>query len=274
MISIVINADTRPGCGAEVNTTGDHGSGSLMGVRSWDFLTEGVRNKLIFFSGHSVELVLYVDEHEPIPPAINQAIGDIAKEFHLGENFKFVCKPHQRSEQRWNELLYLEALKLATGDYIAHFDSDSVAFRDPNSDIVNRYIGFLESDGYNFICQPTTLSREEHGMWWASTRFFICKHNSINPAEIEHCIRNEGYRASMYGHCPALEHVLGRMAGAHGVFYPPADWSDYMVFSWSRYHKGLLAKLNRISYQAQRDYVLACGIHGPNDVISLPLIIQ
>lgn len=164
MISIVINADTRPGCGADVNTTGDDGSGSLNGVRSWDFLTDGMVNKHIFFAAHEHEIILYVDEHEPLPDNVREEIFEITRDW----NFHLVCKPHQRTDRRWNELLYLEALKLAKGEYVAHFDADCAAFRASESDITLRYVGWLNAGGYKFVCQPTTLTREQHGMYWAS----------------------------------------------------------------------------------------------------------
>lgn len=277
MISVVINCDTRPGCDAQVQTTGDHGEGSLNGVRSWDFLTDGVINKLNFFKGYDVELILYVDEHDPVPHRVTELISAAMV---LGDIQNFVCKSHDRSHQRWNELIYLEALKLATGNYVAHFDGDCAVFSRPDKqeDLIERHVRMLD-DGVGvlgfppkFICQPTTMKFDDHGMTWASTRFFFCRRESLNLLELEKCILDESYRAAKYGHCPALEHVLAAIAGPGSVFYPPANWNDYMIFSWSRYHKELLAKLNAMPYNDVRDYILACGIHGPNDVISVPLL--
>lgn len=266
MISIVINADSRPGCDAAVQTTGDHGGGSLHGVRSWDFLTDGVTNKLNFFHGHDVEVVLFVDEHDPIPEEVMENIRRIER---LDQ---FVCKQNVRRVPRWNEMLYLEALQLARGEYIAHFDGDCAAFKAPDWDAGTFYKNILNmGDGYRFVCQPTTMTLEEHGMDWASTRFFMCRRDWLDLDEVEKCIANESYRIGKYGHTPALEHVLGKMARKNGVLYPPADWNQYMVFSWSRYHKGLLAELNAWDYKDVRKYIVdECGIHGPNDVISKP----
>lgn len=275
MISLVINCDTRPGCDADVNTTGDHGEGSLNGVRSWDFLTDGVINKLNFFQGHEVELILYVDEHEPLPPSVTELItAGIIR----GDIQQLICKPHPRTHRRWNEMIYLEALKLAHGDYVAHFDGDCAAFSHPDrrEEVIERHVRMLETPhpvipnfAPKFICQPTTLTFEEHGMTWASTRFFFCRRESLNLPELEKCILDESYRAQKYGHCPALEHVLAGIAGRDSVFYPPANWNEYMIFSWSRYHRGLLKELNAWDYDDVRDYIVnRCGIHGPNDVIS------
>lgn len=263
MISIVINADTRPGCDAEVQTTGDHGGGSLHGVRSWDFLTDGVTNKLKFFNNYPCEVILYVDEHDIIPGYVMDKIQAI------DQLDNFVCKRHERVERRWNEVLYLEALKLAHGDYIAHFDGDCAAFSAPDCQADSFMIGLLASGNYKFICQPSTMAKEDHGMYWASTRFFMCRRETLDLVELEKCIRDESHRIGKYGHTPALEHVLGRMAGDNGVLYPLAQWHRYMIFSWSRYHRGLLAELNAWGYEDVRKYIVDdCGIHGPNDVIS------
>lgn len=244
-----------------------------MGVRSWDFLTDGVINKINFFNEFPVELILYVDEHEPLPESVREEILRITEHrFPLGR-FKFVCKRHEQTHRRWNEIIYLEALKLATGNYVAHFDGDCAVFAHPDlrDSIVEYHVRLLDSALIKFVCQPSTMGFLEHGMTWASTRFFFCRRESLNLSEIEKCIVDESYRAEKYGHVPALEHVLGAIGGTGSVFYPRANWDEYMIFSWSRYHRGLLAKLNTMSYNDVRDYILGCGIHGPNDVISKPI---
>lgn len=268
MISLVLNCDTRPHCDADVNTTGDFGKGSLQGVRSYDFLTEGPRMLLNFFSGYEIELILYVDQHEELPEDVRSDIHEMVKRQEIDV---FICQPHERKSRRWNERLYLNCLRLAKGDYIAHFDQDCAAFRDPNSDIVSQYLEWLSpAGGYQFVCQPTTLTLAEHKMYWASTRFFICKRETLDFAKLDEAVSNEGARVAKYGHAPALEHVLGRMGG---VFYPPANWDDYVVFSWARYHRGVLAKLNRMPYEEVRAFLFATcgGPLGPNDILCEPL---
>lgn len=261
MISVVLNCDNRRGSDSEVNTTGDFGKGSLQGVRSYDFICEGVRNKLQFFSGYSVEMILYVDEVEPLPDNVRSEIHEMVKRKEIDI---FICQPHERKSKRWNERLYLNALKIAKGDYVAHFDQDCAAFRDPNSDIVGNYLYWLNEGGYQFICQPTTMELKDHKMWWASTRFFICKRETLDFVQLDEAVSNEGARFAKYGHAPALEHVLGRMGG---VFYPPANWDEYLVFCWARYNKGTLAKLNRSPYEEVKKYIIERGILGPNDVL-------
>lgn len=264
MISIVLNADTRPGSDSLANTTGDHGAGSLQGVRSYDFLTQGPRMLRQFFAGYSIEFVLYVDEHLPLPDDVRSEIHEMVKN---GEIDTFICQPHERTSRRFNEKLYSHALKLATGDYVAHFDQDCAAFRNPNCDIVSQYLDWLSpGGGYQFVCQPTTLTLAEHKMYWASTRFFICRRETLDFAKIDEAISNEGARFAKYGHAPALEHVLGRLGG---VYYPPANWDDYMAFSWQTYCAGTLKKLNIMPYEMVRDYILGFGILGPNDVAAI-----
>lgn len=263
MISVVYNCDTRPGCGTEQNATGDFGEGSLQGVRSYDFLTDGVRSLLNFFSGHTVEMILVVDEVEPLPDNVRSELHEMIKRKEIDT---FICRPFEHKSRRWNEAIYSFSLKLATGDYVAHFDQDCAAFRDPNSDIVGEYMRWLDFNGYQFVCQPTTLTLEEHKMYWASTRFFICRRETLEFAKIDEAIANEGVRFAKYGHAPALEHVLGRMGG---VLYPPANWDDYMVMSWQTYCASTLRKLNQMPYEAVRDYILSFGILGANDVAAI-----
>lgn len=259
MISVVLNCDTRRGCDTEVSTTGDSGKGSLQGVRSYDFLVEGVKNKLQFFSGYRCEIILAVDEHEPLPESVKSEIHDMVRRQEIDV---FICQPHERTSKFWYDKITVAALKLATGDYVAHFDQDCAAFRDPNSDIIAQYLLWLGDGGWQFVCQPTTMLLEDHKMWWASTRFFICKRETLDFSKLDEAVSNEGARVAKYGHAPALEHVLGRMGG---VLYPPANWDDHMVFSWQTYCKSTLGKLNRMPYPLVRDYIMSFGLLGPND---------
>lgn len=266
MISVVLNADSRPNAGAEVSTTGDSGKGSLQGVRSYDFLVDGPRMLRNYFSGYSIELILAVDQHEELPVEVRAQIHEMIDRREIDV---FICQPHERASKFWYDKITVAALKLATGDYVAHFDQDCAAFRDPNSDIIARYLQWLnDSSPYQFVCQPTTMELKDHKMWWASTRFFICKRETLDFAKLDEACSNPDRRAAKYGHAPALEHVLGRMGG---VLYPPMDASDYLIWSWSRYHRGLLKKLNEMPYSMVHDYALGCGLHGPNDLISVPL---
>lgn len=268
MISVVINADSRPNAGAEISTTGDSGKGSLQGVRSYDFLVDGPKMLRNYFSGYEIEMILAIDEHEPLPVEVRSEIHEMIKRQEIDV---FICQPHERKSKYWYDKITIAALKLATGDYVAHFDQDCAAFRDPNSDIIAKYLAWLnDSPPYQFVCQPTTMTLAEHKMYWASTRFFICKRETLDFAKLDEAVSNEGARFAKYGHAPALEHVLGRMGG---VLYPPADWSDHIVFSWARYHRGVLGKLNRMPYEDVRKFLFdTCGGPlGPNDILCEPM---
>lgn len=269
-ISVVINADTREGLNKESSTVGDFGEGSLQGVRSYDFLTEGVKSKINFFRGYDVQCILYVDVHEPLTDAEVLEISQLVESY--GNNSKVIFKAHDRVRHRWNDLIYLEALRLAEGDYVVHFDQDTNAFISDDGGIVGAYLELLDNGFSKFICQPTDLTLDQHKMYFASTRFFVCKRETLDFAEIERCFdydyifKKYGVMKEMPNPC-CLEHVLGYIVGIGNVFYPPRLDNYYLIFSWVRYFSGTLKKLNEMTYPEVKEYILNLGIHGPNDVL-------
>lgn len=274
MISIIINADTRPGQDAVSQTVGDHGEGSLQGVRSWDFLTELPRTAEKFFLPHNCETVLYVDEVDPIPVEISDKLDHM--EESSGCRFKWSSKKHDHSQPRWNDRIYLEALQGAKGDYVVHLDQDCALFRSPDNDIVARYLKWLD-EGYRFICQSTNLTKEQHGMWWASTRFFMCKRETLDFTVLWKTLEDRNSIFSKYPWedgavwMPCLEHALGVMGGKDKVLYPPReDGPDgYTIFSWVVYYRGLLELMNNSTYEKVQDFVfnVSGGLCGPSDFI-------
>jgi len=260
MLSIVLNADTRVGYLNDNSQVGDYGSGSLQGVRSCDFLVEGLKNKMHYFRGYECQCILFMDVHEDISVELMSEIESIV--YSYGNNSKVVLVPHSKEKDKWNDLLYIEALKLAEGDYIAHFDQDCNAYRTDESDIIEDYIYWLDSDKYKYICQPWDGVGDE--MTHASTRFFICKKETLDLPLIE---RSLFINPLMGKHNPCLEHTLGILAGEDGVLYPPRRDEEYLVFSWARYFKGTLKKLNEMEPKDAINYVLGLGVHGANDVI-------
>lgn len=280
-ISIIINCDTRNGVEAEVTKIGDFGSGSLQGCRSWDFLNDGVINKLKFFEAHIfpikylLEPIICIDEHRPDAPT-----GDSITTFELGgsgdsKTFctgRVISRPANRTRPHWNDWIYLDALRYATGDYVVHFDGDVAAFKRPGFDLMGQMMTWL-SGGFKYVCQPTQVA--DHGMLHASTRFFMCERQTLDLDEIGKCVDDPAYRISKYGdrHCPCLEHILGLLATDGGVLYPPAANDDWTVFSWVQYHAGTLAKLNAMDYDGVKDYVFnKCGgLHGASDLIGVPI---
>jgi len=149
-VSIVINCDTRPGFNEKESTMGK----MLNGVRSVDFLTEGVRNKELFFRGHDFETNVYVDVHEDVPSdTLSQLTNvDSLTLFKHSENFLGSRWP------KWNNLNFLNALIQARGKYIAHFDADMAAFRTDDNDIIAKYKDWIDSGKYDYICWPSLHS--------------------------------------------------------------------------------------------------------------------
>jgi len=271
MISIVINTDTRPGVESEVTRF----TGMNDGCRNFDFLIEGVVNKQKFFAGFETETILHVDVHQEIPPSIRTELDRLVD--------CLVIRKHSRHFMgadpftMFNDINYLNALSLARGEYVAHFDSDCAAFaRDKG--VVDGLIGLL--DGYKYVsypsdCSPTPVVDTSFDHWWVSTRFFLCRKESLDITELEKCIRNSDYMWDKYGHkkrkCPWLEHCLGIISDS-SVIYPPRDLSNLAIFCWDRYTKGVLGKLNTMDFEWVSAYISSCGgVHYPCDVSAKPL---
>jgi hypothetical protein len=252
-ISIIINADTRRGSDAECSTTGDSGEGSLHGVRSLDFLTDGVVAVARFFNGFPYEIILSIDEHEPLPAATRADLDALVK---TGALKRWECSPKDHTRVRWNDHIYLDSLRLVPVDatHIVHLDQDTAMFRAPGCDIVQRWLSFLDA-GWSYICQP---SNGGETMRHASTRFFICKRDTLrlNEARLRITYYNEG---------PCLEHILGTMVGGN-VLYPEPERDQYLIISWARYYRGLMRKLNSMPFSEVTALIQKYGINGPNDV--------
>ncbi len=258
MISVVINADTRQGYLNGSSYIGEYGEGSLQGVRSFELLTLGLRNKLKFFDGYDIQCIFFIDEHLSLPDKLFMEIDEIVKS--CGNHSKLICKPHNRTNRKWNDYLYIEALKMAEGDYIVHFDNDTSCYNKEGSGIVEKYFKWLD-EGYKYICQP--WDGKGDAMYWASTRFFICKKETIDWPLIE---TNLLINPLMDKNNPCLEQTIGILAGDGKVLYPEREDDDYMIFCWSRYIKGTLEKLDKMTYEEVKNYIVECGLFGCNDV--------
>lgn len=263
MISVVINADTRPNWLDPMTEIKDRGDGMLCGCRSIDFLTDGVENKRKFFAGHDATFTVCVDEHES---------------FEIDElplNVRYIMRHANRRDHRWNDRVYIHSLFEAIAlqpahEYICHFDGDVACFQREGYNFIESAIYWLENSGYRYVCQQATIP--DHGMTHASTRFFICKRDTLDLDEAERLL-DDRYRAKKFPgkHLPCLEHILGAMAGER-VFYPPADYDNFIFWSWVRYYRGTLAKLNAMPYEQVLQYVeRSGGLHGASDLIGVEL---
>lgn len=265
-LCVVVNADTRPGWLGTDSHIGKTGEGSLQGVRSSDFLLYLPQMARRFFEGWpgEVSLVLYVDQHEELPPSVAWEIARMQAE---GIVTRAVIKPHDRKRMYWNDHLVLDALKEANGaDYVVHLDQDVALFRNEGSDVVLRMKEDLDAGAWKFICQPSAVL--EHGMLHASTRFFICKAKNLDVDDLRFCL-DPVFRRNKYGdrHCACLEAIIGLVAGDGEVLYPPYNESDWVCFSWVKYRAGLLPTLNGLNYEDVQRYIQKGALCGPMDFI-------
>lgn len=282
MISIVINCDTRDGFQSESTSA----STMFEGCRSMDFLVDGIINKIKFFDGFEKEVILFVDEHNPIPEEVMWGVRQF-----IGVTTLAIRK--HTNENSFNDLNYLRALQLASGDIVVHFDQDTAAFA-RNPLVVDDMIKLLQADIYDYISYPSKWSPRpvddpSFDYDWISTRFFMCKKETLNFPEIYRCLKDADYFNREYAasrHCNWLEHILGRIAkyrnqsmvfsnppqppiqhNKRPVFYPPMDLDNYAIFSWSHYKTGTLAKLNDMPYDEVKAYIEAAGgVNYPCDV--------
>lgn len=237
-ISVVINCDTR--------NQRDEQTGLFNGTVNLDFLDSGVFNKVKFFDGFDIETIVFVDEHEPVPEKTLTYLRAIAD--------TVVVRKHT-SEEKFNDWNYVSALSLCRGEYIAHFDQDVAAFA-RNKEAVQELIDLL--DNHSFISYPSPWSPNpvvdaNYDYWWCSTRFFMCKRETLDITELGKCLRDMDY---LYGKYPAsvknpwTEHILGLMAkyNGNGVYYPPIDTNKRTIFTWDNYETYTLTRLNEFSY--------------------------
>lgn len=255
MISIVINCDTRP----ERNREG----GLFNGVVNDDFLTDGIYNKIKFFDGFDFELIVFVDEHIPIPEKILKYLHTVAN--------CVVLRKHT-NEEKFNDYNYLSALFMARGEIIVHIDQDTSLFRNDKS-YVSELIGLTEK--YKFVSYPSHWSpRAVHDesfgkRTWASTRFFICKKETLKFDTLNHCLRDSDWAYKTFGDsnrkCNWLEHFL-TLSNEDSCYYPPIEADKGLIFSWGKYEKYTLQRLNELPYEDILKFVERHPIQYPNDV--------
>lgn len=266
-LSHIVTADTRTGWLADSCKIGEYGKVNLEGCRSVDFITEATIARQRFLESplvDEVETIICIDVHEPIPSWVYERLFEIS-------NCYVVTDQHDRHRHRWNDYIYIHALRQATGDLVAKWDGDCIGYRHPDFDVLTYYFDFL-SNGAAYVCQQTKLIPEVEPMWWASTRFFLCRRETLDLDEAARCI-DDDYRRAKYGpkHCPCLEHCLGLMCGER-VIYPPEKNSDFIVWNWVQYYLNCIPKLNNMPYADILQYVHDCGdVHGASDLIGIPL---
>lgn len=264
MISVVINVDTRP--------ENSQNQEMFKGVVDRDFLIEGVYNKVKLFEGFEKEIIVFVDEHEPIDEATLKSM--------IGLCDTLVIRKHSRNfeDQKnfaaFNDFNYISALAQCRGKYIFHFDGDVAAWS-VSKEPIEEIIAMLED--FDYVSYPSMWSPYpvDDASWetkfWASTRFFACKRSTLDFGEIIKCQLDYDYWKEIYPMpklCHWLEHILASIAWTKGkgVYYPPIDFNKFILFTWHNYHKYTLQRLNSQSFEEVRDWVSKQNYHYPCDL--------
>jgi len=263
-ISCVINVDTRP--------ENEANKDMFQGVVSRDFLVDGIINKKNLFRDFDAEFIVFVDEHEPI---------DEKTLAHMRELVDvLVIRKHNKRFQdiepyaAFNDLNYMNAISMARGSYIFHFDGDVAAFTD-SPDVINDYLNLLEI--YDYVSYPSMWSPYPvhddawQNKFWASTRFFCCKRSTFNVSEILKCQLDYDYWRETYPMarlCHWLEHIIASIAwkNGRGVYYPPIQFDRFILFTWENYHKYTLQRLNSLPFEEVRQWVYSKNFHYPNNL--------
>lgn len=257
LLSIVINCDTR-------NENNTFGGENLKGCVSEDFLTDGVWNKVKFFDEFDKEVIVCIDEHNPVK-------GETLKYIRSISDCVLIRK--HTLEPKFNDYNYLRGLSLASGDIIIKIDQDTNCFTS-SKDYVQELINLLDTHtvvSYPSMFSPNPDVNSNYDYWWASTRFVMFKKDFLDLTEIKKCLQDSDflytkYPASVFN--PWLEHICGLQAkyNGNGTYYPPIEENKGLIFSWSGYEKYTLRRLNELSYNEVKDWVGSRKINYPNDV--------
>lgn len=257
MISIVINADTRK--------EKDTNDGLFSGAVNLDFLTDGVFNKIRLMEGFEIEVIIFIDEHILVPEETLKYIRTICD--------TVVVRKHT-NENKFNDGNYCSALSLARGEIIMHFDQDMAAFTS-STDHIHNLIKLL--DQYDYVSYPSYWSPNpthdtNYDYYWCSTRFFMCKRETLDITEIKKCLADSDY---LYGKYPAsvknpwTEHIISLISKytGKGVYYPPVDLDNYAIFCWGNYERWTLRRLNELPYNEVKQFIEHHGgLHYPCDL--------
>lgn len=245
-ISIIVNIDSRP----ERNND----NGLSKGVVDRDFITEGIHNKIKFFQDFSTELIVFIDQHDSIPDEDIKYLRAVCD--------TLVIRKHT-DEHSFNDWNYIRGLQLASGKYVCHFDMDVSAFS-AGKECIQELIDLLETHtyvSYPSHWSPEATHDENYNYRWCSTRFFMCKREALNFTEIIKCLTDYDYFCQTYKPSrvnPWTEHFLGLIANSN-VIYPPIDYNKLLIFTWGRYEKGVLNKLNEQHYEGVKNWALSKG---------------
>jgi hypothetical protein len=259
-ISCVINVDTRP--------ENSQNREMFNGVVDRDFLVDGIYNKVKLFDGFEKEIIVFVDEHEPIEEKTLNAMRKMC-------NTLIIRKHDKKFEDNdnffaFNDFNYINALTQARGKYIFHFDGDVSAFtidQEPIKEIINKLeeVSFVS---YPSLWSPNPVEDPSfNGHYWVSTRFFACKRSTLDFTEIIKCQLDYDYWKEKYPRarlCHWLEHLLCKHP--NDVYYPPLQFDRFILYTWENYDKYLLQRLNNQTFEEVNNWVCSKSFHYPNNL--------
>lgn len=264
LISCVVNIDSRP--------ENDTNQQMFNGVVSRDFMYDGIVNKRKLFEGFDAEFIVFCDEHEPLT---EKQVSDLRQVSDV-----LIIRKHNKKFEdiepyaAFNDLNYMNALSMARGKYVFHFDGDVSAFTSSTQPI-QEYIDLLEQ--YDYVSYPSIWSpnpvHDESfgGKYWVSTRFFCCKRTTLDFSEIMKCQLDYDYWKDTYPVprlCHWTEHILSSISWhkGKGVYYPPVQFERFILFTWENYHKYTLQRLNGQSFEEVNNWVCSKSFHYPNNL--------
>jgi len=110
---------------------------------------------------------------------------------------------------------------------------------------------------YKFVSYPSIWSPVAvddptfNGRMWASTRFFMCKRETIRFDILRNCIEEPEWAYKTFGdvarRCNWLEHFL-TLTNNNSVYYPPIQTDKLTIFTWENYETYTLRRLNGYTY--------------------------
>lgn len=258
-LSLCINLDTR--------SQRDQQEGLFSGAVNLDFLTDGIFNKQKFLHGFDFETIVFIDKHNDIPQQTLDYLHSICD--------TVVVRKHTH-EEKFNDWNYWSALSLCRGDIIMHFDQDVNAFTS-GQESVQELINLL--DNYDYVSYPSHWSpypdhNENYDYYWCSTRFFMCKRETLDFTEIKKCLQNMDYLYGKYPasvHNPWFEHIIALISKytGKGVYYPKIEYDKLSIFTWETYETYTLRRLNELPYEEVKQWILnKGGIFYPNNLLA------
>jgi len=254
-IALVINLDTRPQKNQE--------TGLFSGTSNLGYITDCISTKQQYSNGFDVETIAFIDQHLPIPEQELNYLNMVCD--------ALVVRKHQNFPG-FNDRNYIEALSMARGKYVCHADQDTAMFTS-GPEQIQKQLDWLEQ--YDYVsypsgCSPNPVIDGSFDHWWSSTRYFLCKRDTLDFTELRKMMEDYEYCFSQYPanrRCHFLEHWLGLLAKykGNGVFYPPFDFDGYCVFSWGRYEDYIWRRLNEYSYNEVLNWLTHHPLTPPNN---------